>query len=528
MICIVPRAARYCIGARGGMVESSSVKRRLTCILAADAVGYSQQMGQDEEGTIRVLSAHRAVIDGIIAFHQGRIVSTAGDSVIAEFGSAVDSVRCAVEIQDALKTRNDSLPEHRQMRFRIGVNLGDVVVKNEDLLGDGVNVAARLETMAEPGGICISSSVYDQITGKLDLGFQDIGDQSLKNISRPIRVYRVTGAGAPLRLPASVPPRPSAPAARGIGPWAIGAVLAMIIGAAVAWQTGWLRVGSTDGGSKAVAAAPVVAPPPAPVLEKGAASVVITDAGVTVTRSDAEAQRLRSEAETIKRQAEAELVRARSDAAAARVRAQAEADAARIRADAEASAARTRSEAASAVVAAAAQAPKPTPAQRDAEAKTRDPNSTAPATVESDKVSRPVVAGASRFDGNWNVTVACPRDADGASGYTLEFVAQIKDGFLRGEYGAEGAAGSLKLQGEIRADGSASLDAKGITGDRKFNVKNVASGVPYGYQVGAGPFRGLARFGTPPPAPALRPDVRPSVAALAGGPRKSSSRSGET
>ena len=147
------------------MVEPSSVNRRLTCILAADAVGYSKQMGQDEEGTIRVLSAHRAVIDGIIAFHQGRIVSTAGDSIIAEFSSAVDSVRCAVEIQEALKTRNDSLPEHRQMHFRIGVNLGDVVVKNEDLLGDGVNVAARLETMAEPGGICISSSVYDQITG---------------------------------------------------------------------------------------------------------------------------------------------------------------------------------------------------------------------------------------------------------------------------------------------------------------------------------------------------------------------------
>jgi class 3 adenylate cyclase len=190
-------------------VDQSSIKRRLTCILAADAVGYSKQMGQDEEGTIRVLSAHRAVIDGIITFHQGRIVSTAGDSVLAEFSSAVEAVRCAVEIQDALKTRNDSLEEHRQMHFRVGVNLGDVVVKNEDLLGDGVNVAARLESMAEPGGICISSSVYDQITGKLDLGFQDIGEQNLKNISRPIRVYRVSGTAAPLRpLPPAAPPVP--------------------------------------------------------------------------------------------------------------------------------------------------------------------------------------------------------------------------------------------------------------------------------------------------------------------------------
>ena len=188
-------------------MDSLDVKRHLTCILSADAVGYSSQMARDEEGTIRVLAAHRAVIDGIIAFHQGRIVSTAGDSVLAEFPSAVEGVRCATEIQDAIKTRNDSLPEERRMLFRIGVNLGDVVVKNGDLLGDGVNVAARLQSIAEPGGICISSSVYDQITGKLDLGFRDIGDQTLKNISRPIHVYRVSGATQPIR---GVPPPPNA------------------------------------------------------------------------------------------------------------------------------------------------------------------------------------------------------------------------------------------------------------------------------------------------------------------------------
>ena len=244
-------------------MDPSSVKRRLTCILAADAVGYSKQMGEDEEGTIRVLSAHRAVIDGIITFHQGRIVSTAGDSVLAEFASAVEAVRCAVEIQEALKTRNDSLPEHRQMHFRVGVNLGDVVVKNDDLLGDGVNVAARLETMAEPGGICISSSVYDQITGKLDLGFQDIGEQTLKNISRPIHVYRVSGAATPVRAATSPPPARPAPSARNPVPWAIGAVVAAVIGAAVAWQGGWLRFGSPEGASTTSAAAPAVAPPPA-------------------------------------------------------------------------------------------------------------------------------------------------------------------------------------------------------------------------------------------------------------------------
>src|SRR5205085_6188877 len=124
-------------------------KRKLAAILAADAVGYSRMMGEDEEGTMRVLAAHRTVIDGVIDFHDGRIVGTAGDSVLAEFASPVEAVRCAVEIQAALYTRNDSLPETNKMQFRIGVNLGDVMEKDDDLLGDGVNVAARLEGIAE-------------------------------------------------------------------------------------------------------------------------------------------------------------------------------------------------------------------------------------------------------------------------------------------------------------------------------------------------------------------------------------------
>jgi len=210
-------------------VEPSGVKRRLTCILAADAVGYSGQMGADEDGTMRVLSAHRAVIDGIIAFHDGCILSTAGDSVLAEFSSVVEAVRCAVEIQDALRTRNDALPEHRRMLFRIGVNLG-------------------------------------------------------------VSCVRCRGAGA-------------------------------------------------------------------------------------------------------------------SNAAA--------------------------------------------------------------------------------YDGNWHVTVVCVPTADGALGYTLEFVAQVKDGFLRGDSGIEGSSGWLRLQGPIQPDGSAKLDARGITGDRRYNVNEVAKGAPYKYTVAA-------------------------------------------
>jgi len=484
-------------------MDPSSVKRRLTCILAADAVGYSKQMGQDEEGTIRVLSAHRAVIDGIITFHQGRIVSTAGDSVLAEFSSAVEAVRCAVEIQEALKTRNDSLEDHRQMHFRVGVNLGDVVVKNDDLLGDGVNVAARLETMAEPGGICISSSVYDQITGKLDLGFQDIGEQNLKNISRPIRVYRVSGAAAPLRpLPPAAPPVPpaaAAPRARSPLPWVIGAAIAVAIGAAaVAWQGGWLRSGPTDGASTTAAGVPAATPPTASAADKSTSTSAVVDANATRAQAESDAQRVRSDAEAIKRQAEAELARARADAeagkaartkaeadaAAARVRAQAEADAARIRADAESSAARTRSDADAAARATAAQAPKSAPTQQDSVAKAQVAT-VAPAAPVPDKSPPASPGSVGRFDGKWNVTVDCPKHDDGALGYTLELVAEVKDGFLRGEKGGEGSAGSLRLEGPIHSDGRATFDARGVTAAPKFNVKGARSGTPYAYTVAA-------------------------------------------
>lgn len=161
-------------------MESAAVKRRLTCILAADAVGYSRHMATNEEGTIKVLAAHRAVIDGIIAFHDGRIVGTAGDSVLAEFTSPVNAVRCASEIQEALKTRNDALPEDQRLLFRVGVNLGDVVVKDQDLLGDGVNIAARLETLAEPGGGAQPCAV--ELDGKVVKGW--------------FRAERGTGQGA--------------------------------------------------------------------------------------------------------------------------------------------------------------------------------------------------------------------------------------------------------------------------------------------------------------------------------------------
>src|SRR5216684_3607823 len=153
-------------------------------------------MGEDEEATLRTLSSHRKLIDSLIEQHRGRFVNSAGDSVLAEFASVVNAVQCAVEIQTTLKAENENLPPERRMEFRIGVNLGDVMVDGEQIYGDGVNVAARLESLAEPGGICISGKVHEEIGDKLALGYEDLGEQSVKNIAKPVRVFRVlTEAG---------------------------------------------------------------------------------------------------------------------------------------------------------------------------------------------------------------------------------------------------------------------------------------------------------------------------------------------
>ena len=181
-------------------MTTQEVKRKLAAILSADVKGYSLLMGEDEEATVRTLNAYKETMTNFIQHHHGRVVDAPGDNVLAEFVSVVNAVRCAVEIQKELKTRNAELPENRRMEFRIGVNLGDVIEDGEQILGDGVNIAARLESLSEAGGICISGTVYDQIENKLDLKYDYLGEQNVKNIARPIRVYRVlvgSGAGFP-------------------------------------------------------------------------------------------------------------------------------------------------------------------------------------------------------------------------------------------------------------------------------------------------------------------------------------------
>src|SRR5437899_3105456 len=172
------------------------VERRLAAILAADVAGYSRLIEADEEGTLRRLKALRSeVIDPKIAGHRGRIVKTTGDGLLVEFASVVDALRCAAEMQSALAESNALLPPERCIAFRIGVHQGDIVVEDGDIFGDGVNVAARLEGLAEPGGICVSARVQEDAAGRLDLAFEDMGEQALKNIARPVRAYRVMTAG---------------------------------------------------------------------------------------------------------------------------------------------------------------------------------------------------------------------------------------------------------------------------------------------------------------------------------------------
>ncbi len=166
-------------------------KRKLTAILSADVEGYSRLMGDDEEATVRTLTAYREVLSTLIQQHNGKVLDSPGDNLLAEFVSVVDAVQCAVAVQKEINARNDQLPENRRMQFRIGINLGDVIQEDERIYGDGVNIAARLESLANPGGICISKTAFDQIESKLPYGYEFLGDQAVKNIAKPVIAYRV-------------------------------------------------------------------------------------------------------------------------------------------------------------------------------------------------------------------------------------------------------------------------------------------------------------------------------------------------
>jgi len=189
-------------------MESTRVERKLTAILSADVKGYSRLMAEDEVATIRTLTAYRELMASLIQQYRGRVVDTPGDNLLAEFASVVDAVTCAVEVQRGLGERNTELPDQRKMEFRIGINLGDVVVEGERIYGDGVNIAARVEGLADGGGICISGKVHDEVKSKLRLGYEYLGEQEVKNIAEPVRVYRIN-LEKPDAKPLELPTKPS-------------------------------------------------------------------------------------------------------------------------------------------------------------------------------------------------------------------------------------------------------------------------------------------------------------------------------
>jgi adenylate cyclase len=194
-------------------MATARIERKLAAILGADMAGYSRLMGADEDGTLERLKAlRRELIDPKIAEHRGRLVKTTGDGLLVEFGSVVDALRCAVEVQAQMASRNANVPSDKRIEFRIGIHQGDIVVEDGDIFGDGVNVAARLEGLAEPGGTCVSARVQEDAAGKLDLVFEDLGEQQLKNIARPVRAYRVVTEARPaMTRPGANPPLPDKP-----------------------------------------------------------------------------------------------------------------------------------------------------------------------------------------------------------------------------------------------------------------------------------------------------------------------------
>ena len=219
------------------MNEEPSIQRRLAAILAADIAGYSRLMHEDEAATVRDLKAHQSVILPLVGQHGGRIIDTAGDGLMAEFPSVIGATECAVELQRVMAERNDSVPDSRRMLFRIGINLGDLIHDETRIYGDGINIAARLEALAEPGGVLVSNTVYDQVRGKLPFTFEDLGERQVKNIEQPVRIYRLHIPGASSKGARTLVKRPVTTNRGRRILWGLAAPLILLV-AAGAWWTG--------------------------------------------------------------------------------------------------------------------------------------------------------------------------------------------------------------------------------------------------------------------------------------------------
>ena len=218
-------------------MAEEKIKRRLAAILAADIAGYSRLMGEDEAATVRDLKGHQGVVLPLVGEFGGRIIDTAGDGIMAEFPSVIGATECAVEIQTVMAERNAEVPESRRMQLRIGINLGDVIHDETRIYGDGINIAARLEALADPGGVLVSNTVYDQVRGKLPVAFEDVGERQVKNIEQPVRMYRLRAPGTFPRELATPVRRPAVANRRRWIVWGLAAFL-VILGVAGAWWIG--------------------------------------------------------------------------------------------------------------------------------------------------------------------------------------------------------------------------------------------------------------------------------------------------
>src|SRR5438093_3763958 len=227
-VCSPVRAQRHI------MDEEPSIQRRLAAILAADIAGYSGLMHEDEAATVRDLKANKSGILPLIGRHGGRVIDTAGDGILAEFPSVIGATECAVQIQTVMAERSAGVPEHRRMRLRVGINLGDVIHDDARIYCDGINIVARLETLAEPGGVLVSSTVYDHVRGKLPITFADAGERQLKNIEQPVRTYRVLIPGAAFTPGAAPLSRTTTADRRWVVP-GVAAALLVLLAAAGAW-----------------------------------------------------------------------------------------------------------------------------------------------------------------------------------------------------------------------------------------------------------------------------------------------------
>ncbi len=215
-------------------MATEGFKRKLAAVFSADVAGYSRLMGEDEAATLTTLEAYKQVMSVLIKQHRGRVVASPGDNVLAEFASVVDAVQCGVAVQKEIQARNAELPENRRMQFRIGINLGDVIEEGDSIYGDGVNIAARLESLADPGGICISKMAFEQIETKLPLGYESLGEQTVKNIAKPVGAYKVLMEPR-VTVKAATVAKPKVSARRRPLLVALLGVLVVVVGAAAFW-----------------------------------------------------------------------------------------------------------------------------------------------------------------------------------------------------------------------------------------------------------------------------------------------------